>query len=88
MPKTLISGIVTVEGQEHIEDCSALREVKAGRWGSPWWVPGTSYYGDKLGRHKRGSSRRWLILQCNNTDCHAELMVEENSLVDFIWNAS
>lgn len=64
----------------HRKDCDAVRTVEEGRWDSPWWFPGKVEWRDKIGRRIKSGSRRFLVFECNSTDCQARVLVSEDDL--------
>ena len=68
--------------RKHSKACRA----RSAGWASPWWIPSPSpgdglVHADAAGR--RGGSARWLVLECNATNCRAVLWVREWSICDF-----
>lgn len=72
---------------KHNKDCHALKNAQDSFWNTPWayFDDQQSYYGDSLGRHKNGH-KRWLVAICNNTECHAKIIVREDSMLEKLPN--
>lgn len=54
-------------------------------WKDPWFLDTNNrFWGDTLGR-SNGSSKRWIPVECNSTDCNARGVVSVESIEQAIY---
>lgn len=73
----------------HRPHCRALALTqmrdKTMRWPTPWAYLKEAQYRDSAGRlqqKNRSRGRRWWLIGCNCTDCDAEIVIEESSILE------
>lgn len=71
----------------HVDECRAMAAVRAGRWGSPWWVNGEHDF-TRDARGRSGGRRLWLVLACNSSNCPARMIVNHDDVVNAIEDAA
>ena len=64
----------------HRDDCNGLRMVEEGFWDSAWWLTGECESRDAAGR-KGARTTRWIVIECNTTDCDARAIVREGFIL-------
>lgn len=64
---------------KHILDCYAVEATQKGLWTTPW------YFVKKVNGDARGSidngHKYWLMFDCNNFDCSAQVMLLAESVI-------
>lgn len=71
--------------REHAKGCSALRQVAAGRWSTPWALTGQVVRLDSIGR--RNGFRIWTVAVCNSVRCTARAIALCSGIEDAIGDA-
>jgi hypothetical protein len=66
----------------HRKDCSAVKAVKRGNWGTPWAFLETIEKRDAIGRSKEHGYRRWWRVRCNDVDCPGVITIDEKSILE------
>lgn len=80
---------VAILKRPHRVGCSAVRSVRDGYWTSPWWEGAgrVVVYADAAGRAVRRGFRRWLVLECNSTGCHARAWIRLDAIAEMAERA-
>lgn len=66
----------------HKKDCAAVRAVETDRWKTPWASLETQEKRDAIGRVRESGYRRWWLVRCNDSDCPAEIVIDETSILE------
>lgn len=65
--------------KDHVEDCSAVKNVQAKTWDTPWFLTTITLWRDKNGG-KRGNGTRYFVAACNNFQCNARKYVNASDI--------
>ena len=66
---------------KHVKDCSAINQVNLGHWDTVW------YYLEEIYRTKNGrlgGRELFFLFKCNSNECDAELLVNENEVLNHL----
>ncbi len=67
----------------HKKDCDAVKHCKEKFWNTPWAFLDHVSYRDSIGRkNAQGAHIRWWYVRCNSLDCKADILVNENSILE------
>ena len=72
---------------KHVKGCSAVQQVKLGRWHTCWGPIAWGEYGEPVVKTWRRYGKNghklltWVRFICNNTTCKAELHVEADLIL-------
>lgn len=69
---------------KHSKKCRAIDSVKLGLWKHPWAFIHRFERRDSLGRKPRGTGERWAIVICNDSNCKAQLAINEDDIINFV----
>ncbi len=77
--------------KKHRKECSAIYVYKRGDWISPLFLdtydPQKHFLADSLCRQRNDKYRgtfKWILLQCNDPDCDAQVAVQVNAIEEFV----
>jgi len=70
--------------QKHVRGCYGVQATRRGDWLTPWALFNKVEYRDSLGRKqaKGINHHRWHVLICNDPDCKATMLVNEEDLIN------